>query len=60
MVDGLVEKLSATFSGQSTLAVEGAVASGLAKALGNEDIDAHEVSCMRDYSGLCPAGMPTT
>lgn len=55
-----MEKLSATFSGQSTLAVEGAVASGLAKALGNEDIDAHEVSCMRDYSGLCPAGMPTT
>lgn len=56
LVNGLVEHLQAAFPGESILAVKKAVADGLARSLGDENIDAREVTCARDYSGLCPQG----
>lgn len=56
LVNGLVERLSVAFPGEATSAIEEAIANGLERALGDELVDVHEVSCVRDYSGLCPDG----
>lgn len=55
IVSGLVQKLQEAFPEEPTLAVQGAVASGLMRALSDEGMDA-QISCVRDYSGLCPVG----
>lgn len=56
LVSGLVEQLQETFPGEPTLAIEKAVAEGLSRSLGDEQIDLHEIACARDYSKLCPEG----
>ena len=56
VVHGLASQLQEIFVNQPMLAVERAVADGLARALNDEGMDTAEVVCNRDYSRLCPEG----
>ena len=58
IVSGLAQQLQGIFPEEPTLAVQTAVADGLLRAIGDEGIDLQEVSCNRDYSHLCPEGVP--
>lgn len=56
IVSGLEQQLQEAFPEEPTLAVQGAIASGLMKAMSDEGMDVDQISCVRDYSRLCPAG----
>ena len=58
IVSGLAQQLQGIFPEEPTSAVQTAVADGLLRAIGDEGIDLQEVSCNRDYSHLCPQGVP--
>lgn len=56
VVSGLAQQLQGIFPEESALVVQTAVANGLLRAIGDESVDVHEVTCNRDYSQLCPEG----
>lgn len=56
IVTGLVEQLQKIFPREPLLEVERAVSDGLARATHDENLEVGEVTCMRDYSRLCPDG----
>ena len=58
IVSGLAQQLQGIFPEEPSVAVQTAVADGLLRAIGDEGIDLQEVSCNRDYSHLCPEGVP--
>ena len=56
VVSGLAQQLQGIFPEEPALVVQTAVADGLLRAIGDESVDLDEVTCNRDYSGLCPEG----
>lgn len=56
VASGLAAQLQMIFPSEHGLAVDRAVADGLAQALADEAMDINEVSCNRDYSQQCPSG----
>lgn len=60
VASGLAAQLQIIYPSEPGLAVDRAVADGLAQALGDEAVDVNEVSCKRDYSQLCPSGWADT
>ena len=56
VLSGLAQNLGRIFPEEPVIAVEEAVAHGLIKALGEENLGLHDIVCDRDYSRLCPDG----
>lgn len=56
VASGLAAQLQMIHPSEHGLAVDRAVADGLAQALADEAMDINEVSCNRDYSQQCPSG----
>ena len=56
ILKSLPQQLKKVFPEEPNLAVENAIADGLMRALGDEDMDLEEIVCNRDYSQMCPQG----
>ena len=56
IMNGLTQQLQKAFPDEPALLLEDAIASGLVRALADENLGVQEIICTRNYATLCPEG----
>ena len=56
IMNGLMQQLQKAFPDEPVLLLEDAIASGLVRALADENLGVQEITCTRNYATLCPVG----